>query len=71
MFWISADLGGDSRATKALHNGWASDPMTGAEAISAYKFGIARSDEVLAMADLNAAPLGWPPANVFDFAMDG
>ncbi|WP_255576094.1 DUF664 domain-containing protein [Cryobacterium sp. TMT1-3] len=36
-FWISAVLSGDVRAIEALHDGWASDPMTGAEAIETYK----------------------------------
>ena len=45
MFWISAVLGGDDRAIAELHNGWASEPMTGAEAINIYKREIARSDE--------------------------
>lgn len=66
MFWISAVLGGDDRAIAELHNGWASKPMTGAEAINIYKREIARSDEVLAKIDLDAPPRWWPPANVFD-----
>lgn len=56
MFWISAVLGGDDRAIAELHNGWASKPMTGAEAINIYKREIARSDEVLAKIDLDAPP---------------
>ena len=66
MFWISAVLGGDARAIAALHNGWASDPMTGAEAISTYKREIDESDKVLAGIDLNAPPRWTPPASVFD-----
>lgn len=66
MFWISAVLGGDDRAIAELHNGWASEPMTGAEAINIYKREIARSDEVLAEIDLDAHPRWWPPASVFD-----
>ena len=66
MFWISAVLGGDEAAIAGLHNGWASNPMTGAEAISIYKREIARSNEVLAEADLDAPPRWWPPASVFD-----
>lgn len=66
MFWISAILGGDPRAIDSLHDGWESDPMTGAEAIDEYKREIARSDEVLSRADLDAAPLWTPPASVFD-----
>ena len=65
-FWISAVLGGDNRAIAELHNGWASNPMTGAEAINIYKREIARSDEVLAEIDLAAPPRWWPPASVFD-----
>lgn len=42
MFWISAVLGGDDRAIAGLHNGWASGPMTGAEAVTIYKREITR-----------------------------
>ena len=66
MFWISAVLGGDDRAIVELHNGWASKPMTGAEAIKIYKREIARSDEVLSKIDLDGPPRWWPPASVFD-----
>ncbi|MFP5313584.1 MAG: DUF664 domain-containing protein, partial [Actinomycetes bacterium] len=66
MFWISAVLGGDDRAIAELHNGWASAQMTGAEAINIYKREIARSNDVLAGIDLDAAPRWWPPADVFD-----
>ena len=45
MFWISAVLGGDDRAITELHNGWTSEPMTGAAAINIYKREITRSDE--------------------------
>ena len=65
MFWISAVLGGDPEAMFALHNGWASKPMSGAEAITIYKREIARSDKILARVDLNAPPRWWPPANEF------
>lgn len=37
MSRISSVLGGHARAVAALHNGWASNPMTGAEAIEAYQ----------------------------------
>lgn len=66
MFWISAVLGADAEAIAELHDGWASEPMNGAEAISIYKSEIARSDEVLARVDLDAPPAWWPPADVFD-----
>ncbi|WP_209742664.1 MULTISPECIES: mycothiol transferase [Micrococcaceae] len=66
MFWISAVLGGDDRAIAELRNGWASEPMTGSEAINIYKREIARSDEVLAEIDLDAPPRWWPPTSVFD-----
>lgn len=66
MFWISAVLGGDAKAIAALHNGWASEPMTGAEAIDIYRRQIALSDEVLAKVDLDEPPRWWPPANEFD-----
>ena len=66
MFWISAVLGGDARAIAALHNGWASKPMTGAEAINTYKREIAESDTVLSRIDLDAPPRWTPPASVFD-----
>ncbi|WP_028280657.1 DUF664 domain-containing protein [Arthrobacter sp. H5] len=65
MFWISAVLGGDSRAIAALHDGWASEPMTGIQAISIYKREIARSDEILTKIDLDVPPRWWPPASVF------
>jgi uncharacterized damage-inducible protein DinB len=66
MFWISAVLGGDARAIGALHDGWSSVPMTGAEAIETYKREIAQSNEVLARIDLDAPPRWTPPASVFD-----
>lgn len=66
MFWISAVLGGDTRAIEALHDGWASNPMTGAEAIEAYKREITRSEEVLAEVDLHAPPCWDPPPSVLD-----
>lgn len=66
MFWISAVLGGEPRAIEALHDGWASESMTGAEAIDIYRHQVARSDEVLARADLDAPPRWWPSADVFD-----
>ena len=66
MFWISAVLGGDTGAIEALHDGWSSVPMTGAEAIDVYERQIARSDEVLRRIDLDAPPLWTPPASVFD-----
>lgn len=66
MFWISAVLGGDNRAIAGLHDGWASTPMTGAEAITIYRREIARSDEILAGIDLAAPPRWWPPASVLD-----
>lgn len=66
MFWIAAVIGGDDRAIAALHDGWTSEPMTGAEAISIYRQAIVTSDEVLARTDLDAPVRWWPPANVFD-----
>lgn len=66
MFWISAVLGGDRQAIGALHDGWASDPMTGAEAIEAYRREIGRSDNILAGIDLDAPPRWNPPASVLD-----
>jgi hypothetical protein len=65
MFWISAVLGGDARAIAALHNGWKSRPMTGAEALDIYTREITRSEEVLAGVDLDARPVWWPPASQF------
>lgn len=65
LFWISAVLGGESQAIAALHNGWASEPMTGAEAIRIYQCEITASDKVLARVDLDAAPRWWPPASEF------
>ncbi|MEC5181965.1 mycothiol transferase [Arthrobacter sp. CG_A4] len=65
MFWISAVLGGDQSAIQGLHNGWASEPMTGLEAITAYKREIVQSDEILAGVDLDAPPRWVPPASVF------
>ena len=66
MFWISAILGGDAEAIEAVHDGWSSDPMAGAEAINVYERQIARSDEVLRRIDLDAPPLWVPPASVYD-----
>jgi hypothetical protein len=65
MFWISAVLGGEERAIAELHNGWASGPMTGVDAIDIYMREIARSDEILATVDLDAPPRWWPPAADF------
>lgn len=65
MFWISAVLGGDPSAIAALHNGWESEPMTGAEALDEYRRQVERSDEVLASVDLDATPRWWPPAEEF------
>ncbi|MEX5237600.1 mycothiol transferase [Kocuria arenosa] len=61
-FWISAVLGGDPTAIAALHDGWASEPLTGADAIRVYKEEITRSTEVLAQSDVNAPPR-WRPAS--------
>ena len=66
MFWISAILGGDTSAIEALHDGWSSIPMTGAEAIDVYERQIACSDAVLRRIDFDAPPLWTPPASVFD-----
>lgn len=66
MFWISAVLGGETRAIEALHDGWSSEPMTGAEAISIYEREVDYSNRVLAEVDLAAPPLWWPPSEVFD-----
>lgn len=65
MFWISAVLGGNPEAIAAVHDGWASTPMTGAEAVSIYREQIISSDAVLAEVDLDAPPLWWPPAGEF------
>ncbi|KRF05066.1 hypothetical protein ASH00_11510 [Arthrobacter sp. Soil782] len=65
MFWISAVLGRDPEAISALHNGWASRPMTGAEAVRIYKHEIRRSNRILARVDLNEPPRWWPPASEF------
>ena len=65
MFWISAVLGGDPAAIAALRNGWASEPMTGAEAIRVYQHQIAASDKVLARIDLDEPPRWWPPSDEF------
>ena len=71
MFWISAVVGADEKAIAAVHNGWASEPITGAEAVDVYRQQIARSDEVLARIDLDAPPLWTPPSNVFDAPLMG
>lgn len=65
MFWISAVLGGEPRAITALHNGWASEAMSGAEAVEIYRLEIERSDEILSQVDLSAPPRWWPPASEF------
>lgn len=65
LFWISAVLGGERAAIAALHNGWASEPMTGAKAITIYQHEIDSSDKVLARIDLDAPPRWWPPATEF------
>ena len=66
MFWISAVLGGEARAIDALHDGWTSDSMTGAEAIAIYQREVDNSNRILEDADLDAPPRWWPPADVFD-----
>ncbi|MDI3243298.1 DUF664 domain-containing protein [Arthrobacter sp. AL08] len=65
MFWISAVLGGDPEAIAALHNGWASRPMTGVEAVNIYRDQIRRSNRILAKVDLDDPPRWWPPASEF------
>ncbi len=65
MFWISAVLGGDRRAIQNLHDGWASEPMTGMEAITTYRREIVQSDTILAGVDLNDPPRWVPPADVY------
>ncbi|MDJ0335306.1 DUF664 domain-containing protein [Salinibacterium sp. G-O1] len=65
MFWISAVLSGDSEAIAALHDGWASRPMTGAEAVEIYRRQIRRSNRILAEVDLDDPPRWWPPASEF------
>lgn len=65
MFWISAVLGGDRRAIRNLHNGWESEPMTGTEAIAAYRREIEHSDKILQGLDLDAPPRWVPPAEVY------
>lgn len=71
MFWIAAVLGGDPGAIEALHDGWASDPMTGADAVEVYTREIARSDEILRRIDLDSPPLWTPPPSVFDGPLPG
>jgi hypothetical protein len=66
MFWISAVLGGNSAAIKALHDGWHSTPMTGLDAVIIYQDQITSSDKILAGVDLDAPPRWWPPASQFD-----
>lgn len=66
MFWISAVLGGDQRAIDTLCDGWASDSMTGAEAIRRYEREVARNNRILAVSNLDAPPRWTPPASVFD-----
>ena len=66
LFWISAVLGGDPEAIAALHDGWASPPMSGAEAIAVYRGAIECSDRVLAATELDRPPRWWPPAATFD-----
>ncbi|MBB5641053.1 hypothetical protein BJ997_001601 [Cryobacterium roopkundense] len=56
MFWISAVLGGDPEAIAELHNGWASRPMPGAEAVNIYRHQIRRSNRILAKVDLDDPP---------------
>ncbi|MHA7220332.1 mycothiol transferase [Arthrobacter sp. MDT1-48-3] len=65
MFWISAVLGGDSVAIDALHDGWHSTPVTGADAVRLYREQITSSDGILAGLDLDAPPLWWPPVAQF------
>ncbi len=66
MFWISAVLGGDDEAISALHNGWASERMTGTEAISIYRRQIEQSDRILAEIDLGVPPRWTPPVDILD-----
>ncbi|WP_434994719.1 DUF664 domain-containing protein [Arthrobacter sp. Ld5] len=65
MFWISAVLGADPAAIDALHDGWHSTPMTGAEAVTIYQEQITSSDRALVEIDLDAPPLWWPPVSEF------
>ena len=66
MFWISAVIGRNTAAIRALHDGWHSVPMTGVDAVRIYREQIISSDKVLAEVDLDAPPRWWPPASQFD-----
>ncbi|MHA7285942.1 mycothiol transferase [Arthrobacter sp. MDT3-44] len=65
MFWISAVLGANPAAIEALHDGWHSTFMTGADAVRIYREQITSSDDVLAGLDLDAPPRWWPAAAQF------
>lgn len=55
----------EASAVEALHIGWASTPMTGADAVDTCRREIALSDEVLSSVDLDAPPRWTPPTSVF------
>ena len=71
VFWIQAIVGGRREAVDQVQDGWAVPVTDGAEAVERYRSAVARSREVLAAADLAAAPAWWPPVEVFPFPAFG
>lgn len=65
-FWLRAVLGADEAAIAQLRDGWSAPPLPGSELREAYRLQTTLGDEVLARTDLDAPPLWWPPAEVFD-----
>lgn len=65
-FWIGAVLAGDPVAIAAVRDGWREGPTTLAEAAAGYREAVARSERLLADADLDAPPAWTPPRSVFD-----
>lgn len=67
VFWVHAVLGGDDRAIAGLRDGWSAIEPGPENLVEAYLAAAARSDEIIAAADLGTPPRWWPPAEVFPF----
>lgn len=64
-FWVQAILAGRPEAIAAVGDGWQAVPAEPGDAVTRYRHAVATSREILADADLEAAPAWWPPADVF------
>ena len=67
IFWVQAVVAGDREAIGQVRDGWRVPVTNGLQAVERYRAAVARSREVLAPTDLEAAPPGWPPPAVVPF----